>query len=146
MLYSALEKRSFNSERADELFRMAIERAIWKKLGSVGAATTRSISGEGIIEGFAKEFTKEFKKTRKRLIPHSPDEAAILSALTVSDETDDEGRGVPGMKQSQGSGRARRATRTIGCERGWVRPNFIAVCLDETEDRAQQPRNLGNVG
>ena len=41
---------------------------------------------------------------------------------------------------------ARRATRTIGCERGWLRPNFIAVCLDETEDRAQQPRNLGNVG
>lgn len=36
--------------------------------------------------------------------------------------------------------------RTIGCERGWLRPNFIAVCLDETEDRAQQPRNLGNVG
>ena len=34
----------------------------------------------------------------------------------------------------------------IGCERGWLRPNFIAVCLDETEDRAQQPRNLGNVG
>jgi hypothetical protein len=27
-----------------------------------------------------------------------------------------------------------------------LRPNFIAVCLDETEDRAQQPRNLGNVG
>jgi len=44
------------------------------------------------------------------------------------------------------SGPARRATRTIGCERGWLRPNFIAVCLDETEDRAQQPRNLGNVG
>src|ERR1700756_4592596 len=41
------------------------------------------------------------------------------------------------------SGPARRATRTIGCERGWLRPNFIAVCLDETEDRAQQPRNLG---
>ncbi len=27
-----------------------------------------------------------------------------------------------------------------------VRPNFIAVCLDETEDRVQQPRKLGNVG
>ena len=40
---------------------------------------------------------------------------------------------------------ASRATRTIGCERGWLRLNFIAVCLDETEDRAQQPRNLGNV-
>src|SRR5438067_6706067 len=40
---------------------------------------------------------------------------------------------------------SRRATRTIGCERGWLRANFIAACLDETEDRAQQPRNLGNV-
>jgi hypothetical protein len=40
----------------------------------------------------------------------------------------------------------RRATRTIGCERGWLRPNFIAVRLDETEDRAQQPRNPENVG
>src|SRR5712692_11928472 len=44
--------------------------------------------------------------------------------------------------KSTSSGPARRATRTIGCERGWLRPNFIAVCLDETEDRAQQPRNL----
>jgi len=26
-----------------------------------------------------------------------------------------------------------------------LRPNLIAVCLDETEDCAQQPRNLGNV-
>src|SRR5215470_8962183 len=41
------------------------------------------------------------------------------------------------------SGPARRATRTIGCQRGWLRPNFIAVCLDGTEDRAQQLRNLG---
>ena len=64
----------------------------------------------------------------------------------VLDKTDDEGRGVPGMKQSHEFRPARRATRTIGCERGWLRPNFIAVCLDETEDRAQQPRNLGNVG
>src|SRR6202040_1240424 len=37
----------------------------------------------------------------------------------------------------------RRATRTIGCERGWLRPNFIAVCLDETEDRAQRPPESG---
>jgi hypothetical protein len=28
---------------------------------------------------------------------------------------------------------------------GWLRPNFIAVCLDETEDRAPQLWNLGNV-
>src|SRR5262249_22413607 len=79
--------------------------------------------------------------------------AATRSGMTaaVSGETDDEGRGVRGMKQSHefratSSGPARRATRTIGCERGRLRPNFIAVCLDETEDRAQQPRNLGNVG
>jgi hypothetical protein len=39
-----------------------------------------------------------------------------------------------------------REASNIGCERGWLRPNFIAVCLDETEDRAQQPRNLGDVG
>ena len=48
--------------------------------------------------------------------------------------------------KSTSSGPPRRATRTIGCERGWLRPNFIAVRLDETEDRAQQPRNPGNVG
>ena len=65
----------------------------------------------------------------------------------VSDETDGEGRGVPEMKQSH-KFRTREASNPneIGCERGWLRPNFIAVCLDETEDRAQQPRNLGNVG
>jgi hypothetical protein len=61
----------------------------------------------------------------------------------VSDEIDDEGRGVPGMKQSHEFRTRERVTRTIGCEREWLRPNFIAVCLDETEDRAQQPRNLG---
>src|SRR5580700_6920581 len=48
--------------------------------------------------------------------------------------------------KSARSGPPRRATRTIGCERGWLRPNFIAVRLDETEHRAQQPRNPGNVG
>src|ERR1700747_3081325 len=41
------------------------------------------------------------------------------------------------------SGPARRATRTIGCERGWLRPNFIAVCLDETEDRASTAPESG---
>jgi hypothetical protein len=65
---------------------------------------------------------------------------------TLSDETDDEGGGVPGMKQSHEFRTRKASNRTIGCERGWFRPNFIAVCLDETEDRAQQPRNLGNVG
>src|SRR5205807_6787236 len=41
---------------------------------------------------------------------------------------------------------SRRATRRFACQRGWLRPNFVAVRLDETENRAQQPRNLGNVG
>ena len=35
---------------------------------------------------------------------------------------------------------------TIGCERGWLRPNFIAVRLEETEDRDQQLRYPGNAG
>jgi len=64
----------------------------------------------------------------------------------VSDETDDEGRGVPGMKQSHEFRTPRGEQPERLCERGWLRPNFIAVCLDETEDRAQQPLNLGNVG
>ena len=63
----------------------------------------------------------------------------------VLDETDDEGRGVPGMKQSHEFWTRERATRTIGGERGWLRPNFIAVDLDEMEDRTQQPRNPGNL-
>jgi hypothetical protein len=46
--------------------------------------------------------------------------------------------------ETHGNGFETRATRTIAYERGWLRPNFIAVCLDETEDRAQQPRNPGN--
>ena len=50
------------------------------------------------------------------------------------------------MKQSHEFRTREASNPTIGCERGWLRPNFIAVCLDETEDRAQQPRNLGNVG
>src|SRR6478736_8121885 len=48
--------------------------------------------------------------------------------------------------KSTSSGPPRRATRTTGCERGWLRPKFIAMRLDETEDRAQSPRNPGNVG
>jgi hypothetical protein len=50
------------------------------------------------------------------------------------------------MKQSH-EFRTREASNPNDClRRGWLRPNFIAVCLDETEDRAQQPRNLGHVG
>ena len=64
----------------------------------------------------------------------------------VLDETGDEGRFVPGMKQSY-EFRTREASNPNDWLRTrWLRPNFIAVCLDETEDRAQQPRNPGNVG
>jgi hypothetical protein len=35
----------------------------------------------------------------------------------------------------------RRATRAIGCERRWLRPNFIAVRLDDTEHRANSPES-----
>jgi hypothetical protein len=30
--------------------------------------------------------------------------------------------------------------------RGWLRPNFVAVCLDETKNRARWGGNPGNVG
>src|SRR6516162_7415877 len=45
--------------------------------------------------------------------------------------------------KAKSSGPARRATRTIGCERGWLRPDFISVCLDETEDRASTAPESG---
>src|SRR5580693_9250302 len=48
--------------------------------------------------------------------------------------------------KSTSSGPARRATRTIGCERGWLRPNCIAMRLEETENRDKQQRNTGNAG
>jgi hypothetical protein len=44
------------------------------------------------------------------------------------------------------SSTARRATRRFGFEQRQSRSNFVAVRLDETENHAQQPRNLGNVG
>ena len=60
----------------------------------------------------------------------------------VSDETDDEGRGVPGTKQSH-----EFRTREASNPNDWLGTrNFVAVCLDEMEDRAHWPRNLGNVG
>ena len=42
-------------------------------------------------------------------------------------------------------------TREASNPNDWLRPrlarlNLIAVCRDETEDRAQRPWNLGNVG
>ena len=36
--------------------------------------------------------------------------------------------------------------RRFGFERRQSRSNFVAARLDETEDHAQQPGNLGNVG
>jgi hypothetical protein len=44
------------------------------------------------------------------------------------------------------SSTARRATRRFGFEQRQLRSNFVAARLDETENRAQQPGNLGNVG
>lgn len=61
LLLGAVEQGAFNTERAEELFQMAIERSIWKKHGSAGATTTRAIRGDGIIEGFARRYTESFK-------------------------------------------------------------------------------------
>jgi hypothetical protein len=44
------------------------------------------------------------------------------------------------------SSTARRAARRFGFEQRQLRSNFVAARLDETENRAQQPENLGNVG
>src|ERR1700730_3326287 len=41
---------------------------------------------------------------------------------------------------------ARWGTRRFGFEQRQLRSNFVAARLDETENRAQQPGNLGNVG
>jgi hypothetical protein len=35
------------------------------------------------------------------------------------------------------SSAARRATRRFGCQRGWLRSNFVAARPDETENHAQ---------
>src|SRR5437016_4391057 len=67
------------------------------------------------------------------------------SAPSAATEPSNQTNTAESMTGATSAGPASRPTRTIGCERGWLRPNFIAVCLDETEDRAQQPRNLGNV-
>ena len=60
-LLGALERGNFNTERAQEMFCMAIEKSIWKKHGALGAETTRAIRGDGIIENIAKNYTDEFK-------------------------------------------------------------------------------------
>jgi hypothetical protein len=41
---------------------------------------------------------------------------------------------------------ASRATRRFGCQRGWLRSNFVARRPDGTEDHAQRTGNPGNVG
>jgi hypothetical protein len=48
--------------------------------------------------------------------------------------------------KAMSSSTARRATRRFGFERRESRSNFVAARLDETENHAQQPGNLGNVG
>jgi hypothetical protein len=44
------------------------------------------------------------------------------------------------------SSAAKRAIRRFGFEQRQLRSNFVAPRLDETENHAQQPGNLGNVG
>ena len=61
-LFDAVEKGRFNSERADEIFQMAIEKSIWAHFGAVGAMTTKSIRGSGVIESFANKETQAFKE------------------------------------------------------------------------------------
>ncbi len=62
VLLGALEKSTFNSERAQELFQMAIERSIMKKLGSTGASIILSIRNNGIIDEFAAHYSEAFIK------------------------------------------------------------------------------------
>ena len=40
----------------------------------------------------------------------------------------------------------RQETGRFGCRRGWLRPNFVAVCLDETKNRTQRAGNPRNIG
>ncbi len=60
LLFDELERKRFNTSRATEVFGMAIEKAIWKKFGSVGALTTRSIRGSGIVAELAAKETEKF--------------------------------------------------------------------------------------
>ena len=48
--------------------------------------------------------------------------------------------------QATSFGPARQETGRFGCQRGWLRLNFVAVCLDETKNRARRAGNPGNVG
>src|SRR5690348_1846605 len=62
-------------------------------------------------------------------------------AAAVSDETDDECRGVPGMKQSPSSGPARRATRNDWLRTRLVAPEFIGVCLGDGRSGSTAPES-----
>lgn len=61
LLLNALQRGSFNTVRARELYQMAIEKSVWRKHKSTGAVTTRAIRDYGIIESFAERYTEEFK-------------------------------------------------------------------------------------
>lgn len=56
-----LERGKFNTMRAEEVFQIAIERAMCNKLGEVGPITIKSIRGDDIIGNFAQHFTLDFK-------------------------------------------------------------------------------------
>jgi hypothetical protein len=49
-------------------------------------------------------------------------------------------------RKATGCSLASRATRRIGCNRGWLRSNFVARRPHEAEHHAQRTRNPGNVG
>ena len=61
------------------------------------------------------------------LVAHRPATGAARSGMTaaVSDETDDEGRGVPGMKQSH-----EFRTRKASNPNDWLRTRLVAAEFD----------------
>jgi hypothetical protein len=83
MLNVALERNRFNTERAQELFRMAIERSVWKKFGSTGAMITREMKRGrlGIIEEAARVQTEELKNNTGALDQRSPRRGLLAKVL-----------------------------------------------------------------
>jgi len=64
-----------------------------------------------------------------------------------SDATDEDGRGVRlDEGKATSSSAARRATRRFGCQPGWLRSNFFAARLDETEYQRPIAQEFGDVG
>jgi hypothetical protein len=45
--------------------------------------------------------------------------------------------------QATSFGPARQETGRFGCQRGWLRLNFVAACLDETKNRGSTGRESG---